>query len=346
MLNKCALSLIIILCSYNINAMDKQDGIEDAKAQFQNFAPGNESAIWSETLLKEIPHDLRPTISSYQSKYLIEKKEIGHKYNLVARYGNKNGKFDFHVGLAIDKDKNILVYESSNQRIERFDSQSMYMDSIGGFIDPVGFIFDLEGNLLVLDRHCVKLFDSNLQLKLEFGSFGTEDGQFVWPMGLALDNDGNIIVIDENRIQFFSPSGRFLRKLEFNDCLLKSVAVGHNNNIIVLDDKNRLLIIDSLGNIVKITDSISDQHCKILYVDARGQIVIGGNPRIVKIYSSEGVYLRDIFLSMTIRDISHNVTSSDHHATMANALLIDREGYLIVADSKNNNIKVYKEDAI
>ncbi len=49
---------------------------------------------------------------------------------------------------------------------------------------------------------------------LEFGSFGTDDGQFAGITSIALDTDENVYVADEwlNRISIFDKDGNFLRK--------------------------------------------------------------------------------------------------------------------------------------
>ena len=67
---------------------------------------------------------------------------------------------------------------------------------------------DASGNIYAVVNHNVKKLTSDGKLLLEFGSFGSADGQFSYPQGIALDSSGNIYVADtdNHRIQVFGTS--------------------------------------------------------------------------------------------------------------------------------------------
>lgn len=84
--------------------------------------------------------------------------------------GVQPGSFSNPTDLAIDnRNGDIYVVDSGNNRIQRFDAEGNYLS--------------------------------------EFGSFGTENGQFNAPWGVAIDNDGFVYVTDSKnaRVQKFAP---------------------------------------------------------------------------------------------------------------------------------------------
>lgn len=90
--------------------------------------------------------------------------------------GVQPGHFSNPTDLAIDnRNGDIYVVDSGNNRVQRFDSEGNYLS--------------------------------------EFGSFGTENGQFNAPWGVAVDKDGFVYVTDSKnaRVQKFA-SGRVMQE--------------------------------------------------------------------------------------------------------------------------------------
>lgn len=88
--------------------------------------------------------------------------------------GVQPGHFSNPTDLAIDnRNGDIYIVDSGNNRVQRFDSEGNYLS--------------------------------------EFGSFGTENGQFNAPWGVAIDNEGFVYVTDSKnaRVQKFAP-GRLM----------------------------------------------------------------------------------------------------------------------------------------
>jgi DNA-binding beta-propeller fold protein YncE len=73
---------------------------------------------------------------------------------------------------------------------------------------------DRDGNIMVMDtgNKRVQKFDKDGKFLAQFGTVGTDEGRFNEPTGLALDPSGNIYVADtwNRRIQKFDPTFKVL----------------------------------------------------------------------------------------------------------------------------------------
>ena len=117
--------------------------------------------------------------------------------NILLEFGGSgtgDGQFAQIGSVAVDDSGNIYVVDSSNHRIQKFDSSGTLTMMFGWGVDG-GFGFDICTN------SCSK------------GISGTGDGQFNIPEGIALDSSGNLFVTDNqnNRIQKFDSAGNFVK---------------------------------------------------------------------------------------------------------------------------------------
>ena len=89
-----------------------------------------------------------------------------------------------------------------------------FLTSPGDFAAPQGVAVDKDGNLYVTDtlNDRVEIFDADGTFISTFGKAGDGPGYFARPKGIAIDSDGHIWVADEmqDRLQVFNKEGRLL----------------------------------------------------------------------------------------------------------------------------------------
>jgi len=84
----------------------------------------------------------------------------------------------------------------------------------GDFAKPSGVALDKEGNLYVADtlNNRIEIFDPDGNFVSTFGKNGDGPGYFARPKGVAIDSDGHVWVADgmQDRIQVFTKEGQLL----------------------------------------------------------------------------------------------------------------------------------------
>ncbi|HEX5853521.1 MAG TPA: DUF6531 domain-containing protein, partial [Solirubrobacteraceae bacterium] len=155
--------------------------------------------------------------------------------------GSENGQFSAPRGAAIAKNGNVLVLDTSNNRVEEFSQAGKYESKFGTLgsgngqlKSPYGIAVDSKGNVWVTDwgNNRVEEFNEKNEFlrtfgwgvtdgKSEFevcavsckaGIAGTGAGQFKEPKGIAVTAAGRVYVSDaaNNRIETFKEKGEFL----------------------------------------------------------------------------------------------------------------------------------------
>lgn len=129
---------------------------------------------------------------------------------------DKDGEVNQAYGIAIDKQDNIYIADTLNNRIQKFDTNGKFVTKWTN-LDlkaPIGIATDAQGNVYVTDtgNHRVVKFDPQGKMLLQFGKPGAGDGEFNGPWGIAVDAAGNIYVTDNfnQRVQVFNAQGKFL----------------------------------------------------------------------------------------------------------------------------------------
>jgi outer membrane protein assembly factor BamB len=231
-----------------------------------------------------------------------------------------NGKFAFPHGMATDSDGNIYVADTSNGRIQVFNSAGDYLYQFGfpGFdIDhyvvdhspghlaaPVDLVVR-DGKAYVLDfGNCrVQVFSTAGTFLYGFGSSGSGDYGFTSPNGMALDSSGNIYVADSGNhlVKKYSNSGVYLATFGTlyggsGDGQLYSafdVTVDSSGNLLVADTYNyRIVVFNSTGkflmNIADPTNTVNGHftHPYSITINSLGDLyVVDGDE--VKIFHSD-----------------------------------------------------------
>jgi len=125
------------------------------------------------------------------------------------------GSFSLPTGVALDKDGNVYVTDTLNNRVEIFDADGGFIrefgkpgDGAGHFARPKGIAVDRDGHIWVTDevQSRVQVFDKEGRLLLFMGERGWYPGQFQALYGIAADNYNNRIITSEQfpgRVQVF-----------------------------------------------------------------------------------------------------------------------------------------------
>ena len=141
--------------------------------------------------------------------------------------GIGNAEFCRPRGVAIGPGDAIYVADTDNHRVQIFNSNRVYQNTLGvtgvsgsdnsHFGGPLGVTVDSSGNIYVADawNHRVQVFNSSLAYQMTLGTpqeWGDDFGHFSEPHDVAVDASGRIYVADRwnNRIQVFDSGGAYL----------------------------------------------------------------------------------------------------------------------------------------
>ncbi len=133
----------------------------------------------------------------------------GKKHTLTAP-----GTFSLPEGVAVDKDGNVYVTDTFNDRVEIFDADGGFISAFGkngdgpaDFERPKAIAVDCDGHIWVADatQDRVKVFDQEGRLLIYFGQHGYYPGQFMGLWGLTIDKNNRVITSETfpGRVQVF-----------------------------------------------------------------------------------------------------------------------------------------------
>jgi DNA-binding beta-propeller fold protein YncE len=124
------------------------------------------------------------------------------------------GTFSKPTNVAVDKDGNLFVADTLNDRVEVFDADGGFIrafgkngDGIGEFARPKGIAVDRDGHVWVADAmlNRLQVFTPEGQVLLGFGGFGEFPGQFQGLTGLFIDSKNRLFTSEQymGRVQMF-----------------------------------------------------------------------------------------------------------------------------------------------
>lgn len=145
---------------------------------------------------------------SPRTQYLQKRRQL---FQLGGR-GSEPGSFTWPRGIAVGPDNSIVVADSSNHRVQVFDSNGIFVKDFGqygnneGEFDCLaGVAVNRIGQYIIADRynHRIQVLDPQGRFLRQFGSQGTTDGKFNYPWGITTDALGFIYVCDKenHRVQ-------------------------------------------------------------------------------------------------------------------------------------------------
>ena len=124
------------------------------------------------------------------------------------------GDFAAPTNVAVDKDGNLFVTDTLNDRVEVFDAEGAFVrtfgkngDGPGDFTRPKGIAIDCDGHVWVADANMNRLqvFTPEGDLRLMVGQFGWLPGQFQALAGLTIDKQNRVFTSEQylGRVQMF-----------------------------------------------------------------------------------------------------------------------------------------------
>ncbi len=302
-------------------------------------------------------------------------------YVFVKKWGSSgvdNGQFDQPEGVDIDSSDNVYVADTSNNRIQKFDTRGSFIRTWGSvcwlstndnrcrdpdgsgslelgdgqFNRPQDIVVDSTGKVYVADsfNDRIQKFDSNGNFITKWGSQGSGEGQFSIPFGIAIDSSDNVYVDDHtDRVQKFTSNGDFITQWGsqgFGDGQFQNphgIAIDSSDNVYVADEAtNRIQKLDSDGNFMTKWGSTPGHGT------ADGEL---GSPFGIDVDSSDNVYVANTGFER-IEKFSTDGTfitnwgspgSGDGELKRAKGVAVDSSGNVYVADTQNYRIQVFSQ---
>ena len=265
-------------------------------------------------------------------------------------YGNREGEFDYPVGIVIDKNSNLYITDWENDRIQKFNSEGRLLkvipvkDSELKIDGPAGIVLDKNENIIVVEQfnnriHKISPEGETLNL---VGKEGNGPGEFLNPRGIAIDKDDNIYVVDtgNNRIQIFSSDFTYIKQFgregmgdgEFY--YPRGIALDDDENIYVADTfHNQVQVFNKEGRFLrKFGEGGEDpgefNGTRYIAFDSKGNIYVTDykNGKVVKFNKEEQFELE-------FGNESDGIT-----LYYPEGIAIDDRDYVFVVDSGNNSI--------
>lgn len=133
----------------------------------------------------------------------------GQKHRLTSP-----GNFGMPTNAAVDKDANLYVTDTWNDRVEVFDADGEFIrafgkngDGAGRFTRPKGIGIDSDGHVWVADavQDTIQAFTPEGQFLMRIGTHGELPGQFSSVAGLTIDRQNRLFTADvyPGRVQMF-----------------------------------------------------------------------------------------------------------------------------------------------
>ncbi|ULO06830.1 S-layer homology domain-containing protein [Paenibacillus sp. 19GGS1-52] len=264
------------------------------------------------------------------------------------------GEFYGPAGAAVDSYGNIYVIDRNNNRIQKFDSNGVYLmqwgeegTGKGQFYYPESITIDDSGNVYVMEmQHSrIQKFDQNGVYLSEWGSAGSGDGEFNYPQGITVDSSGNVYVLDtyNYRVQKFDTSGAYLTQWgsagsgngEFS--LSYGITADDNGNVYVADsNNNRIQKFDSNGAYLMQWGNYGGGEGEFnisgrITVDSSGNVYVFDSDHRVQKFDSNGVFLTQW----------GSEGSGESEFSYSFGITVDDNGNVYVVDSDNSRIQKF-----
>ena len=306
----------------------------------------------------EMPLRMGGQDGSESTQVNVARNNYQDKGRAIIRFGTRgsdNSQFVWPRGVTVSRSDQIYVADSSNHRVQVFDSIGTYLKTFGSYGQDesefdclAGIAINSMGDILITDRynHRIQIFDHQGNFKVEFGEEGQGDGQMLYPWGIGTDGMGFIYVCDKenHRIQVFQSSGVFVRKFgrlghargQFENP--HYLAVSKDNRIYVSDSSNhRIQVFSMYGDFLFSFGSVGTMQGQMKYpkgiaIDEQGFVVVAdsGNNRI-QVFRADG---RFYCMFGSYGSDSGQFKGLEGLAVLSN-------GNVVVSDRENHRIQIF-----
>ncbi len=275
-------------------------------------------------------------------------------------FGNRGsgvGQFFAPGDIALDKEGNIYVLDTGNNRVQKFDPGGNFLMWFGGagkeegkFNNPSSIAVDDSGNIYISDttNNRVQKFDPGGDVLLILKG-GEGDKRFHFPRGVFVNKQG-IYVADSgfatftirNRLRLFNQKGEELKEIKLKELSLdkefdpQDLAVDDEGNIYVTDrGLSQVEIFDKDGDLLRVFGRKGRKPAEFfdptgIYLDTEGNIYVAdsGNNRIQK-FDNRGNY------SLQYGTIGTESGRFDY----PRGIVLDSQDNIYIADKNNNRVQ-------
>lgn len=159
------------------------------------------------------------------SQHLVQKLDgSGRILWQIGELGQAHGDFNYPTDVEITPEGHLLIVDTGNNRVERYDADGNHLSTFGSHTDgtdpneldgPRSVLLSPDGLIYVADTkdHHIHVYNGQGELVDTFGEFGTAVEQLNHPKALEMDPAGFLHVLDRgnNRIQVFDRQGNLVR---------------------------------------------------------------------------------------------------------------------------------------
>ncbi len=153
-------------------------------------------------------------VDSHLHQVLVFNLDTLKLQDKFGKRGEKNGNFNFPVGIAVAPNGNIAVTDTGSCSVQVFTPDYKFIQRFGTrgnrpgeFTRPKGIAIDSEGDYWVVDAafNNFQIFSPKGVLLMWIGQFGNVPGAFNLPMGIYIDKNQKVYVSDQlnHRVQIF-----------------------------------------------------------------------------------------------------------------------------------------------
>lgn len=297
---------------YRVDAIDKQNG-----TYVVSYCPPMDGSYIISVFINGAHIQNSPfQVNARSGRNYLNICKTLFEINGSGQEGNLDGQFCRPWGVCCDQQGNIIIADRSNNRVQIFDRNGIFLRKFGTygtragqFDRPAAVAYDSKLNRIIVtdkDNHRIQIFEQDGTYIFKFGEKGSKPGPyFNYPWDVAVNSESNILISDtrNHRIQLFNSQGIFLNKYGFEGPLWKQfdsprgVCFNSQGQIIVSDFNNhRILVINKDFQTAKFLGSEGSGNGQFLRpqgcaVDHEGNIIVADSRNYrVQIFTPGGLF--------------------------------------------------------